>query len=204
MKMKQYSSFLPRSILGVVIACGLTSAVHAQNDQALAKAQYLLRQVNAEKSQLQAQLTEQQQKAASLTEEVAALEKKLQASKAKSATNAEQYQENMQNYREALSKERTEVASLRTALREMREWAASLNHGVESCLATNKQYFELSQELIANYEEKGFVDVFKSREALTGLGKVWMENQIQEYANKSDDLELLRSDVVDDDLNPGS
>lgn len=202
--MKPFMNLMHGWVLLAVITGSFTSLAEAQNDQALAKAQYLLRQVNAEKSQLQAQLTEQQKKAEALAEEVAALEKKLQASKAKSANNAEQYQENMQNYREALSKERTEVASLRTALREMREWAASLNQGLESCLATNKQYFDLSQELIASYEEKGFMDVFQSREALTGIGKVWMENQIQEYANKADDLELLRSDVVDDALNPGS
>lgn len=184
--------------LAVVFATTFPTTTFAQQDQALARAQYLLRQVNAEKSQLQSQLAEQTAEIESLKKEVSALEKKLTATASRSRNNAEQYQQNLDNFRQALAKERTDVSNLQTALQQSLNRAASLDQGLNTCLDNNRQYYELSQSLIDSYKSKGFMDVFKSREALTGFGKVWLENQAQEFANRTDDLELRRSDVAQD------
>ena len=64
---------------------------------------------------------------------------------------------------------------------------------ITACETKNLKLYEYNVDLLGRYEGKGFVDVIRQREPLTGLKGVEMENLLEEYRDKLDDQKIVTS-----------
>lgn len=173
--------------IAVLMAVGLVYSPGARADpavdpKALAKAQFMLRQVAGE---LDAAKTEN----AALKTELASLKAKksgVEGALAKSTGRVEELQARLD---EALAaKQKTE------------ETAADRGRQLDQCSGKNAKLYDLNSELLRRYADKGLVDVLTHREPLIGLKKVEMENLVQDLQDKLDEQHLS----ADQDARPAS
>ena len=58
------------------------------------------------------------------------------------------------------------------------------------CLENNRKLYDINQEILGNYQNKGMWEVMQESEPFTGFKAVKVENLIQDYQYKNDDLKL--------------
>lgn len=195
-----------RLLVPGVLLVALVGAAGAQEDrsqQTLARAQALLRQVSAQKQELEAAN-------ARLTAEVEALQKKLSGSESKlrQATldlqseqrKAGRTDDNLQVTRERLARTeealREAIERLRNAngeLRQTEQEKAALAGDVARLKAElvdserkNLQLYQANVELLDLYRKKGPLAALLQHERVTGLQSVAVENTLLEYQAKLD------------------
>lgn len=185
------------------------TAGSADPAQALARAQQLLRQVAQQKVQLE---TEN----ARLKAEAAGLKKKLERAEAQAETLAADLAASRRdNERTGARLERTGArlekteAALREAIDRYRDTAATLRETeaarrqLESELAAtraeledaenkNIALYQANVELLDHYHDKGAWDAILQAEPFTGLKQVQIENVLEEYRYKLDQLRYER------------
>lgn len=189
-----------------VLLLALAATASAQEDrsqQALARAQALLRQVSAQKQELEAAN-------ARLTAEVEALQKKLGVaeSRLRQATLDLQSEQRkvgraddiLQGTRERLARTeetlREAIERLRNANGELRQTrqenallvtdVARLQAELADSERKNLQLYQANVELLELYRKKGPLTALLQRERLTGLQSVAVENTLLEYQTKLD------------------
>lgn len=162
--------------------------------KALAKAQFLLRQVTAEKTDLQTQVSTLQQQIDKLTKEIATTKSGVATEKQKSE---QRYGEAVAQCRNLGEKTSEQSAQLRTQLKKEAEQRGQVEaayktqqENLEHCVDNNHKLYGFNKELIARYNDKGFIDTLKQREPFTGVKQVEMENLLQDFENKNDDLKI--------------
>lgn len=191
-------------VLGTLALSGTATHAEDANPQALARASALLRQVSAQKQELETAN-------ARLTAEVGQLQKKLahseglqrraaldlqstqqtagRAEKALDATRG-RLERTEGRLREAIERLRTTKAELRQLRHEQAELSGKLA-SVEAELADserkNLQLYELNVELLELYRRKGPLTALLQREPVTGIGNVGIENLLLEYRTKLED-----------------
>ena len=213
----------PGTAAGVVLALLAASTVNAQEDrsqQALARAQGLLRQVSAQKQELESANVR-------LVAEVDALKKQLSraegglkeasqnlASEQRKAQRTggtlESTRDRLTRTEERLREVETTLRTTRATLQERERWLADVEGrlaGVESQLGDserkNIQLYQANIELLELYRGKGAWTAILQREP-TGLKNVEIENVLQEYRLKLEDSltqanrETVRSDTTPD------
>lgn len=209
----------PRVVLTLLCLGVLTAplAQQANDDSArrsLARAQALLKQVNAQKVAAETELAKIRQQLASLEVEMAGLKDGLAKSeRSLSGTTREL----AISARKGMALE-TRLGKTETRLRETRASLAATQaslksteqarDGLEQDLATtrneladaerkNLELYRLSQEILAEHVgESSFQRLFRS-EPLTGIRKVQLENLEQEYAHKlQDNLRASQQDAA--------
>lgn len=179
----------------------------AASQQALRKAQGLLRQLMEEKTALQAELAKLKQDSDAAKQQASKLEKELGATK----TDFARLQISQQELNEKLqgeSAERSRLAqsysslqgvqqSTSATLKQYQQDHALLLNAVQEreawiaqCGEANKKLLELQQELLARYDDKNLWDVIRQNEPLTGIAKIGAENAAQEYRFKREDLRV--------------
>ena len=179
----------------LVLAC---LSLSAQADEralqnALAKAQYMLKQSEAEKAQVQQELADLK---ADFDKYKKSSESRLQA-KERGETKLEgkvnlmvdrykelqsQYLELREKYVQAVGLARETNAKLQNETRNF-----------SLCFENNKKLFGINQEILGNYKEKGIWEVLKESEPFTGYNTVKLENLIQDYQYKNEDLKVPES-----------
>lgn len=201
MRSSRFSAFV-----GLLLVLGV-GTVNAQTDpdqQAFARTQALLRQVAAQKQELESAN-------ARLTAQLAALESKLgrsEASLKETSLNlqsqqrkAERTGDTLESMRERLARTDTTVREtsekLRVAnagLREQEQAAAELKARLAKAEADvvdserkNLQLYQANVELVAMYRNKGPFTALIQREPVTGIKSVEIENTLQEYQFKLED-----------------
>ncbi len=186
-----------------------TRAEGGGSEQALRKAQALLRQAAQEASALQAEnlkllgevdaLESRLASARATLEETdgalgetrgraAALASRLQGTEGRLATTEEQLRDVVVRYK-ALAAQHRELQQVRVRLDET---VATGERDLAECTATNAELYEAGMELLARYERKGVWDALAQREPVTGLKQVDIENVLQEYADRLDDQRYVR------------
>jgi predicted nucleic acid-binding Zn-ribbon protein len=193
--------FSPRATLllllaNLLLADGATAQDANANAQknALAKAQFMLRQATGEKAELQ-------QQADALKQQVETLSKELAVVKAASSDNKQKMEEKfsgtIQQWQQHDAKSNEQLAALRAQLKEQSEQRAQLEGRLKiqsdnfaQCYANNKQLFDLNRELLAHYQKKGVLDAVRQKEPFTGLKEVEIENLVQDYRYRNDDLQV--------------
>lgn len=179
-----------------LIACA--APLHAQQDQsaqkALAKAQFMLRQVSGEKEQLQTEVGALKQQVDQLTKQLAQtksaadddrqkLAQKLDASVGQWKQHSEKLSEQLGAGREQLKETLAQRAQLEQHLQQQTD-------NFSKCYVNNKKLYELNTELLGRYQGKGFADVLEQKEPFTGIKQVEVENLVQDYQYRLDDLKL--------------
>jgi len=199
--MNRYAFF---AIAAFIVTSTLSSQVNAEarrdangGAQASKKAQYMIRQLHNEKQELQATLAELQGKFDKLTTEhektMAELEKS-SASNDKLVSRvkgtSDKYKELAEKYREAVSilrKANMDNQYMVHAVQEREQWIAE-------CSDRNDNMYQANSELLSKYAEAAG----KGAEPFFGLGTVELENEMQEYNFKLEDLQVTKFKPVVD------
>jgi chromosome segregation ATPase len=83
-----------------------------------------------------------------------------------------------------------EIARQQSTIQDLEARIAELEATLAGHLKNNKRLTEIAMELVGRYENKGLVASLKQAEPLTQLGKVELENLVQEYRFEIEDLNL--------------
>lgn len=187
------SSWFRSGVLAMLFI-GNVYADEAGAQKALAKAQYLLRQATSEKAALQTQVDTLTQQVDKLTKELATaksasgadkqkLEQKYGTALEQWKTQGEKLNEQLGSVRAQGKKEAAERADLEESLKKQ-------TANFAQCYENNKKLYAVNQELINRYQDKGFADVLRQREPLTGIKQVDVENLVQDYQYQIDSLQV--------------
>lgn len=190
--------------LCLVLICNVP-AVYAAGDEAkaaLAKSQFMLRQVTAEKAQIETKTKELEQQNLQLKAQV----EKLQSEVKSRNDLISQWQNKAQEQQEALA----QIQQQNTAQqRELKRSAELVSHqksnlasrlgaqrsNLQLCMDNNRKLYDLNRELLAKYEGKGFWAVVKGKEPFTGKQQVEVEKLVQEYQYQMDDAVVVEHDI---------
>ena len=183
---KIFTKLLTLSFL--LLISNITNADEKALENALAKAQYMLRQVSAEK----AQLTKEK---VALNKEIAVLkkesdkkskktDKKNMVSTAKISKLTAMY-EGLYGKHITLSKQYRQQMMNTDQLLENIQILADKH---DLCIDNNQQLYSMNEDLARKFEKKGIFDVIKRHEPFTGIAKVKMENMLQGYEYDRDGL----------------
>ena len=194
-------------LIAVVFLASYPASVYAQEvdaaklQQALARAQGLLRQVAQQKADLEAQLTRAKVEKAGQDKKLKSTKRALEEKSAEldTATALEaRLRRNVSSTSEQLEKTRDALAKLgdeHEALQKLQAETEAERARLEQELATtqvnledsetkNLDLYKANMELLGHYREKGALSALLQREPFTGLRKVEVQNLIQEYEYK--------------------
>ena len=178
--------------LVLLLNLSIASFAHAEN-KALERAQYMLRQLNSQKVQLEKQNT-------GLKAELAALkkdsEKKLKQQKAgnkKLGAAAKNKDKKIENLRQKL---KDTIIALRKSEQERLQANSTgkvLDAEIKQCVSNNQKLVHMNDKLIDNYNKKGCWDSIAQNEPFTGFNQVAIENVLQEYRFANEDYKVRES-----------
>jgi chromosome segregation ATPase len=194
------------SLLGTLAMLWLALAGHTAfaatprdgGDQADRRTQFMLRQLTAEKTALQqenadlhAQVQAQAARIAELEKDterqMAALDKadeRIESMTRRIREDLERYKTLSERYTDTsgtLRDARTDIELLINAVGERDAW-------IDDCRAKNQDMFDANQALLNAYRDKGALAALMQNEPATGLGLVRVENAVQEYRYRLEDL----------------
>ena len=159
---------------------------------AMAKAQFMLRQATTEKEAAQQQATALQQQVDRLTRDLAATQSAASAGQQKLQTG---FNETAEQWRQRDAKQSGQLAELRAQLKEQVAQRAAAEEQLQVqtgnfnvCYGNNKQLLDLNHELLDRYQNKGVFAALRQQEPFTGRAQVEVENLVQDYRYKIDDL----------------
>lgn len=192
---------ISRYILALSLLVAYAPGVHAAGDEqkaALAKSQYMLRQLTSEKAEVEKKNKELDEANKTLKTQLDKLQNELSIKN----TQLSQWQAKAQEQQDALVK--TQQASGQQQ-KELERSAALINHqktNIESrlqtqranlglCMENNRKLYDINKELVANYQNKGFWAVAKQKEPFTGKQQVEIEKLAQEFQYRLDDAVVI-------------
>ena len=196
-------------IIALLAVVSLSWSITAQAEDralqnALAKAQYMLRQTTSEKQDLQRQLDTAKKELEEQKKESA----HVLAAKEKSS---KKMGDKLNLYNEKYTELQNQYLDLLSLLREQQSINAELDTKLaaevarfDQCRNDNLELFTLNQEILGKYKDKGFWDVVAKNEPITGFKQVEIENIIQAYRFENEDLlvdETLLSKKTGDSSN---
>ncbi len=194
----------PIVVISLMIMLFGSISVHADEalKRGLAKAQYMLRQANSEKIAVERSLKEAKAEIEALKSELKDKESELKKRDrriAKLKDNNGEWQEEYGNLKDVLSDTRLQLAK---AIRygEIQDERFDLQtENFKLCRANNHELFEVNQELVGAYQDKSAMDAIKQRDPFFGLKAVEVENLVQDYQYRIEDLNLeLNSHQLND------
>lgn len=103
-------------------------------------------------------------------------------------TDSELHAEMRERFRAELDDARTDIKLLLAAVDERTRW-------IGECQAKNDQLHQVNVELLNAYQGKTAWDSMKQREPVTGIAAVKVENQVQEYEFRLEDLRTIKFDI---------
>lgn len=185
----------------LMLSCAF-SAQAAQREQggndALRKAQYMLQKLSAEKTTLEQEnlriAEELKQVRGELDGTRGKLDKTEQAHGQAQERNAaltdrvradsQRIGELQATYRKDIGDARADIHLLHNAVKERDGWIAA-------CNTKNEAMYKTNSELLAAYRDKGAWAALKQQEPLTGIASVQVENAVQEYQFRLEDLRTV-------------
>lgn len=168
-----------------------------------------LRQVQAQMQKLAAERTALQKENAGLSAKLAEQDKRIQALEAevkqrsgeldKAQGANEQLRARVERdsvrYKDLSERNSQTNATLRDAqadIQLLHNAVQEREHWIAECQVRNDKLFQANTELLAAYRDKGAWDALKQREPITGLGAIEVENAVQEYQFRLEDLRTVK------------
>jgi len=90
-----------------------------------------------------------------------------------------------ENYRKQIGDARADIQLLRNAVMEREAW-------ITDCQGKNEGLYKANGELLDAYRNKGVWDSLSQHDPVTGIGSVKVENRIQDYQYRLEDLRTVR------------
>jgi chromosome segregation ATPase len=176
------------------VSCVLLLAVATTpafaEDKALDRAQFMLRQLNAQKVQLE-------QKNAQLTAEIEQLKKESEQKLKKEQAGNEKLDSAVKKRDEYITSLKEKLKETVIALRKSESERLQANNNSKAldtefkrCVENNHTLVVMNDKLIDNYNKKSCWDTIAQNEPFTGIKQVEIENILQEYRFKNEDLEI--------------
>lgn len=194
-------------VIAVLVCAHAAAALGAEavrreggNEQAamIANLQQQIRSIGAERDALNAAKAGLEKEKAALARKLEQAEKRLSATQ----TSLERFRESDAALRERLIEDRARTQELVDKFREtaqnLREvelerseltaLSARQNAELHQCVQNNISLYQANLELLDQYESKGVWASLMQREPALGLKRVEIENRIEEYRNRLDQL----------------
>ena len=172
-----------------ILLLTVSTAVFAES-KALDRAQYMIRQLNAQKMQLEQQKAQLQAELEQLRKDS---EKQLKQQKAGNQKLDQANRKKTEYIQKLRDKLKETVVALRQSESE-RLNANLMNQSMDSelrqCVTNNHKLVELNAELLQRYHDKGFWASLSQAEPFTRLDQVEIENLLQEYRFQNEDLQV--------------
>ena len=202
-------------LLALPLALGAGAATaqqtDEQNQQAIARAQALLRQLGQEKATLDAELVKLRSENAQLKKGAKLSESALEARAAdleSAAREASQLKANLSHreqrlervtgqLREVVAKYKEKAADLRRTEAERADLQSQLTatqRQLEDAEKKNLALYRINRDILAEFEREGPWDGLLRKEPFSGLKRVDIENLVQEYEHEMGD-ELRESSL---------
>jgi chromosome segregation ATPase len=191
-------------ILACLLGAGAALPVQAAapregGDAALRQAQFLLQKVSGEKAALEQENLRLAGELKQLKEELEGTSKLLnktekiraQAQQRNSAL-AERVRSDSERIGDLQTQYRTDIANARADIQLLHSAVEERNVWIEDCRAKNAAMYQTNQELLQVYRDKDAMDALAQREPLTGIGSIEVENVMQDYQFKLEDLRTVK------------
>jgi len=172
-------------LVALLVVAGTAAAADVEEQKVLAKAQRMLRQMSLERDAAQAESAKLKAELEQMNRKLAGVKKSSEAALAKSQESNTALNENLQQTAQKLHQAESE----KNQLQEMVNGQAEL---IQSCESKNTELVQVNRELLDRYQKKGFFDALLQREPLTQLKRVEIENVVQEYQDRIDQMEFRR------------
>lgn len=182
----------------------LATNVFADNNDAgiknaLAKAQYMMRQVSNEKAELEKQVVKQKEQIDALTKENEKV--KLDLKNKINAINPQDevvknLKEGGQKMQSKLEAEFGKNENLSSKNEDLEVKLSTQTKNFDVCYDNNKKLYEINKEILGQYENKGFWAALKQKEPFTSIERVKVENLVQDYQYE---MESLKVKIVQDE-----
>ncbi|HWK51319.1 MAG TPA: hypothetical protein VNR40_15600 [Steroidobacter sp.] len=194
----------------VLLACSLACVAQAQvqrSGNADARVAQQLQQLSSEKSALQAennklkqeleQAKAQLQKYTAVTKDLETRNKALLAAAGKGNTASQQVEEQLERSRvqnqELVGKFRETVQALRDVEAErttIKSQLTAKERDYKVCVDRNVGLYEINDEILDRMEDRGFWSQMTEREPFTRIQRTRLENLIDDYRYRADELRL--------------
>lgn len=184
---------LRESLRGTMLQLRNTEAERARLDAELTalKAQSE-RQIKDLTAKLEESLKSADEDKAIANKKIGELEKKLEAEEARTAAFAESLEKWKASYHQIVDIARAkETERLRLLDKSLR-----LEHTVSDRERRNLELYQTGKEILDRYENFAFGKALLAREPFTGLAKVKLEEQVQDYKDKLTDGMVKEGDTV--------
>jgi multidrug efflux pump subunit AcrA (membrane-fusion protein) len=189
-------------ILALAFSVPCVFAAGDEGKAALAKSQFMLRQITAEKTQLESKNKELEQANAQLKTQVEKLQKDLTARNELIA----QWQNKVQEQQQTLTQTQQQYTAQQRELQRSAQMVSHQKSNIENrlsaqrgnlrlCMDNNRKLYDINKELLGKYEGKGFWAVVKHQEPFTGKQQVEVEKLVQEYQYQMDDAIVVEQDI---------
>lgn len=186
---------------------------------AAAKAQYMMKQIAAERDSLKAKNAQLEQDKEKLDKEILSLKDKIKSSNKQSDHKSkviDQYKEHNEALKERIVQQRDRmeeiiekfkavVANLREVETEKTRLTGdvkNLDREVRACAKNNVMLFEAGLEALKQYESKGVWDAISQNEPVTGLKDVEIENLVQQYRHRMKQERYFNEKLAREDSQP--
>ena len=185
-------------IMSLIFVLLLISASPAQaNKDALARAQYMIRQINAELNQLKSSNKKNKADMLLLEEENKSLKKKYTKLVNKSKKNKNSLSGKIAEIKKKYS---TEVKSHNETRKQLQEVTfqkkrlssieTAQKQKLNLCIGNNRKLYEVNLDILSKYENKDMWDSLVQSEPFTKLTQVEIENMVDDYQYSMDDLRV--------------
>ena len=194
MNKNTFITILFKLILVLLWLPGMAFAENDNTKNALAKAQYMLRQVSTEKANLEKELAKQKVENAGLTKELQSLKKESKTRFDVSNNNQQEALSLLKNDRQKIQSKLEVEAEKNTAIASSNEHLsqqlAKQTNNFDLCYNNNKKLYDINKEILGKYEDKGFWAALSQNEPFTAIEKVKIENLVQDYQYQIDSLSV--------------
>jgi len=163
----------------------LSTPVHA--DKALERAQFMLRQLNAQKVQLEQQNAQLKKEIDVIKKDAARQEKQAKAGKKKLSQSNQKKDAYIASLKEKLKQTVIALRKSESERLQANQMGSSVDTKFKQCVKNNHHLVKMNDKLIDNYNKKGCWDTITQNEPFTGLKQVEIENILQEYRFANED-----------------
>jgi chromosome segregation ATPase len=171
-------------------------------DNVQRQAQMLMQQMAAEKTVLQKQNGELTAKLAELESRIKQLEAEAKQ-RSGELTAAQRNNEGLrgrverdsERFKDLSERHGATTSTLRDALADVQLLQSAVqerDHWISQCQTKNEDMFKTNMDLLSAYRDKGALDALAQREPVTGLGSIKVENTVQEYQFRLEDLRTVK------------
>lgn len=183
----------------LMLGCALLAVapVYAAPDEAMARAQFMIRQISAERDQLQTDRASLQQQLAELQKKYAGLETKNSKSSGDMQQQYAKLRDDLQAERSAHEASRAQLATAVSINNSCSDTVSHQSDMMTLCIGNNHKLYDINRTVLSRYENKNMLDSLIQADPVTGISQVAIENLIDDTQYKLDDLRLKNDSMTD-------